>query len=65
KVNIKDNSYWLTKLQNIAFPGSDPKYFLNYEKYINALTLKSMQDAANLLLNGSNVITAIFRPEKK
>ena len=65
KVNIKDNNYWLTKLQNIAFPGSDPKYFLNYEKYINALTVKSIQDAANLLLNGSNVITAILRPEKK
>jgi zinc protease len=65
KVNIKDNNYWLGKLQNIAFPGSDPKYFLNYEKYINALTVKSLQDAANLLLNGSNVITAILRPEKK
>ena len=65
KVTIKDNSYWLSKLQNITFPGSDPKYFLNYEKYINSLTLKSIQEAANLLLNGSNVITAILRPEKK
>ena len=65
KVTIKDNSYWLSKLQNITFPGSDPKYFLNYEKYINSLTVKSIQDAAKLLLNGSNVITAILRPEKK
>ena len=65
KINIKDNNYWLGKLQNIIFPGSDAKYFLNYEKYINSLTVKSIQDAANLLLNGSNVITAILRPEKK
>ena len=65
KINIKDNNYWLSKLQAITFPGSDPKYLLQYEKYLNALTVKSIQAAANLLLNGKNVITAILRPEKK
>lgn len=64
KVNAKDNNYWLGKLQDIYFPGSDPKYFLEYEKYINALTPKSVQEAAKILLNGNNVITAILRPGK-
>ena len=65
KVNMKDNNHWLSQLQDIKFPGSDPKYFIDYEKYVNALTIKSIQDAAKLLLNGSNVITAVLWPEKK
>ncbi|MDQ6757414.1 MAG: insulinase family protein [Bacteroidota bacterium] len=65
KVNMKENNYWLTQLQDIKFPGSDPKYFIDYEKYVNALTIKGVQDAAKLLLNGNNVVTAILRPEKK
>lgn len=65
KVNMKDNNFWLTQLQDIKFPGSDPKYFIDYEKYVNALTIKSIQDAAKLLLNGTNVVTAVLWPEKK
>ena len=65
KTNKKENAYWLGQLQSFKFPGGDPKYFIEYEKYIDALTPKSIQDAAKLLLNGNNVITAILRPEKK
>ena len=65
KVNIKENGAWLGQLQSFTFPGDDPKYFIEYEKYVNALTPKSIQDAANLLLTGKNVLTAILRPEKK
>lgn len=65
KVNIKENNYWLGRLQDIYFPGSDPGYFIDYEKYINALSPKGIQDAAKLLLNGKNVITAILKPENK
>jgi len=65
KTARKENNYWLSNLQEIKFPGSDPKYFIEYEKFVNALTPKSIQDAAKLLLNGSNVLTAILRPEKK
>ena len=65
KVSIKENSAWLGQLQSFTFPGDDPKYFIEYEKYVNALTPKGIQDAANLLLTGKNVVTAILRPEKK
>ncbi len=65
KINKKENNYWLSQLQDFKFPGSDPRYFIDYEKYVNALTVKSIQDAAKLLLNGNNVVTAILRPEKK
>ncbi len=65
KVNKKENAYWLSQLQDFKFPGSNPKYFIEYEKYVNALTPKAIQDAAKLLLNGNNVLTAILRPGKK
>ena len=39
-------------------------YFIEAEKYISALTIKDVQEAAKLLLDEKNVITAILRPEK-
>ena len=64
KVSRKENNYWLGRLQDISFQRSDPKYFIEYERYINALTPKGVQEAAKLLLNGANVVTAVLRPEK-
>ena len=63
KEAAKENGAWLTVLQDSKFPGKDPKYFTDYEKYINALTVKDMQNAAKMMLSGQNVITGILRPE--
>jgi zinc protease len=63
KTKIKENNTWLNALQSFKFPGDEPKRFIEYEKYINALTVKDVQDAAKLLLNGANVVTAVLRPE--
>ncbi len=65
KVNIKENRTWLSQLQSFYFPGDNPDYFLNYEKYVNALTPKDIQDAAKLLFSTKNVFTGILRPEKQ
>ena len=65
KVNIKENGTWLSELQSFYFPGNNPDYFINYEKYVNALTPKDIQDAAKLLLSTKNVVTGILVPEKK
>lgn len=64
KVNIKENGPWLSQLQSFVFPGNNPDYFINYEKYVDALTTKDIQDAAKLLLTTKNVVTGILRPEK-
>jgi zinc protease len=64
KVNIKENGTWLSNLQSFYFPGNDPDYFINYEKHVNALTAKDVQETAKLLL-GNNVITGILDPEEK
>ncbi|MEO6837403.1 MAG: insulinase family protein [Ginsengibacter sp.] len=65
KVNIKENGTWLSQLQSFYFPGDNPDYFINYDKYVDALTQKDVQDAAKLLLSTKNVITGILRPEKE
>ncbi|MEO8412645.1 MAG: insulinase family protein [Ginsengibacter sp.] len=65
KVDVKENQTWLSQLQSFNFPGDNPDYFLNYDKYVNALTAKDVQDAAKLFLSTSNVVTGILRPEDK
>ena len=64
KVNVKQNGTWLSQLQSFYFPGDNSDYFINYEKYVNALTPKDIQDAAKLLLSTKNVVTGVLRPEK-
>ena len=64
KVQIKENGTWLGQLQSFYFPGDNPGYFIHYEKYVNALTQKDIQDAAKLLLSTKNVVMGILRPEK-
>jgi zinc protease len=65
KVDIKENATWLSQLQSFQFPGDDPDYFINYEKHVNALTPKDIQDAARSFFAAGNVVTGVLRPEKK
>ena len=64
RVQIKENGTWLGQLQSFYFPGDKPDYFIHYEKYVNALTQKDIQDAAKLFLSTNNVVMGILRPEK-
>ncbi|MEO9021938.1 MAG: insulinase family protein [Ginsengibacter sp.] len=64
KVNFKENGTWLSQLQSFYFPGDNPDYFINYDKYVDALTTKDVQEAAKLLLSTKNVVTGILLPEK-
>ncbi len=65
KVHIKENEAWLSQLQSFYFPGDNPDYFVNYDKYVDALTPKEIQAAAKLLLSTKNVVTGILQPEKE
>ncbi len=64
KIGIKENGTWLSELQSFYFPGGNPDFFIHYEKYVNELTPKEIQEAAKLLLSTKNVVTGILRPEK-
>ncbi len=65
KVQLKENSFWSSKLQDIYFQGNDPERIFEYEKNVNALTADDIKLAANKLLKDDNVLTAILYPEKK
>ena len=62
KVNIKDNGIWVDKLLQYKLQGGDGDRFVHYEKYVNLLTPKDVQQAARLMLNG-NEFLAIQMPE--
>ncbi len=63
KINLKENGNWLTALTESKFPGNDINYFVDYEKYVNQITVKDVQQTAAKLLNGPNVFTAVQMPE--
>jgi zinc protease len=65
KTQIKDNNFWLSNLQDIKIQGNDPKRLLEYEKIVEGLTRKEVQEAAKRFFDGKNVFTAVLMPEKK
>jgi len=65
KVQMKQNNVWLSELRDMDLLGETPDLFINYEKYVNALTEKDVQEAAKQLLSTPNVLTGVLRPEKQ
>lgn len=63
KTQMKENGTWREQLLGFKTTGGNPDRFVNYEKYINALTTKDVKDAANLILNGKNQFFAVLMPE--
>jgi zinc protease len=63
--SVKDNGYWLGELHSIQLFKADPDRVLNYDKYLAALTVKDVQEAAKVIFGGPNRATAVMYPEKK
>ncbi|WP_205512571.1 M16 family metallopeptidase [Longitalea arenae] len=62
KLNLKENGVWVKKLLHYKLQGGDAGRFVQYEKYVNALAPKDIQEAAKLVLAG-NEFLAIQMPE--
>ena len=62
--DVKDNNYWLSKLQQSVEIGSNTGDVLTFEKRINALTTKDVKDAANVYFNMKNYLQVVLNPEK-
>lgn len=60
--NLKENRYWLGVLLNAFSNEEDPSKALEFEKNLNALTAKDVQDVANKYLNKNRII-AVWKPE--
>ncbi|MBK5279340.1 MAG: insulinase family protein [Bacteroidia bacterium] len=61
--DVKDNSYWLSKLQQSVESGSSAGDVLTAEKRINGLTNKDIKEAANLYFNMKNYLQVVLYPE--
>ncbi|HTS45912.1 MAG TPA: insulinase family protein [Puia sp.] len=61
---MKQNDHWLDGLSFAWIERDDPMWILNYEKNVEALTVKDIRDAANKYLNMQNYIIAVLNPEK-
>lgn len=64
KTAMKENQTWLSKLLELKMEGGNPDRFIHYEKYINALTAKDVQDAAKIMFS-KNELIAVLMPEDK
>jgi zinc protease len=62
--DVKDNNYWLGKLQQSVEIGSNTAEVLTFEKRIQALTPKDVKEAANLYFNMNNYLQVVLNPEK-
>lgn len=60
--NLKENRYWLNVLLSAFNNEEDPTKALDFEKNLNALTAKDVQDVANKYLNKNRII-AVWKPE--
>ena len=63
QTKIQDNDFWLTGLSNAHINGTDPENILSYEKRVDALTVKDLQNAANKFLNMNNYVRTVLYPE--
>ena len=62
--DLKDNNYWLGKLQQTVELGHDPANMLTFEKRLNAISTKDLKEAANYYFNMNNYLQAVLYPEK-
>lgn len=64
RANIQQNNYWLEQITQHIILGKNPDRFVNYEKYVDALTEKDIQEAAKLVFGSNNEFIAVLMPEE-
>jgi zinc protease len=62
-VNIKDNTFWARQILSSIEMGTDLAEVLAYEKNVNALTAKDIQQVANKYLDMSKYAQFVLNPE--
>jgi zinc protease len=61
--DMKENGYWARQLLQSKELGSNPENILEFEKRINAIMLKDLQDAAKKYLDMKNYVQIVLNPE--
>ncbi|MFD2574043.1 M16 family metallopeptidase [Spirosoma soli] len=64
EVQLKDNQFWLSYLQNQYYNGDAPDEVLHEDELLKKVTVESTKEAANTYF-GPNFIRLVLLPEKK
>jgi zinc protease len=62
--NMRENAYWLGRLESAALYGTDPATVLDYDKQVNAITPEQVQATAKRYLKRDNYEQVVLLPEK-
>lgn len=61
---LRENSYWLGRLQNAELYATDPAALLDYENQVAAITAEDLQSAARRYMTRENYVQVLLFPEK-
>jgi zinc protease len=62
KENLKTNTYWNAKLEQLLFWNRSKDNFLNFDSNMKKITTADIKTTANKLIDGKNSFTAVLMP---
>ncbi len=64
KTELKENRFWLAKMESAIFWGADRQRALNFEAYVDKLTPADIQETAKTIFSGNNQFISVLYPER-
>ena len=61
---LRENGYWLGRIQSSLMDGTDPHTILTHEARVQALTAEEVQEAARRYLDNNNYVQVVLYPQK-
>ena len=61
---LRENGYWLGRIQSSLMDGTDPRSILTHEARIYALSAAEVQEAARRYLDNRNYVQVVLYPQK-
>ncbi|MDB5793294.1 MAG: peptidase [Massilia sp.] len=61
---LRENGYWLGRIQSSLLEGTDPQSILTHEARVAALTAAEVQEAARRFLDNNNYVQVVLYPQK-
>ncbi|MDM5177089.1 insulinase family protein [Massilia sp. DJPM01] len=62
--SMRENGYWINRLQTAALQGSDPHEILAYPKKVEAIMPEQLKQAARRYFDMNNYVQLVLYPEK-
>ncbi len=63
--DLKENNFWLNKLENVYFYDEDPHTIFEFDQRVQNLSATDIQEAAQTYLKKDDVVTFVLYPENQ